>query len=86
LPSEALPLGAAARARLAPLVQELADRIEGRRLDAQEPALAIETLLAGTAWQTRFEPIARAVRGLEFQTASRTLERFADNLDRSHQP
>jgi hypothetical protein len=81
-----LPLEAAARARLAPLLQELVDRIEGRRLDAREPALAIETLLAGTAWQTRFEPIARAVRGLEFQTASRTLERFADNLDRSHQP
>jgi signal transduction histidine kinase len=86
LPSGALPLEAAARARLAPLLQELVDRIEGRRLDAREPALAIETLLAGTAWQTRFEPIARAVRGLEFQTASRTLERFADNLDRSHQP
>jgi signal transduction histidine kinase len=74
-----LPDGAQ-RERLAQLVQELARRLEERRLDARDPIDEIAAMLAGTGWQLRFSPVAQAVGALEFPAAALELRAFAQAL------
>jgi signal transduction histidine kinase len=83
--AEALPLArdlaGPRRAELRALLEELGQRLDGRRIDANEPVASIEALLAGTDWLPGFAPIAYAVRALDFAAAARQLGGFVAALD-----
>lgn len=91
-PRLALPPGAEAspsvqalagplREELGALLEELVQRLDGRRIDANETVEAIAALLANTHWVPGFAPIANAVRALDFGAADRQLRVFVAALD-----
>ena len=63
------------------MLEELVQRLDGRRIDANETVEAIAALLANTHWVPGFAPIANAVRALDFGAADRQLRVFVAALD-----